>query len=123
MSAELQTFRERAARAVANADRGCAADQVDRYTRMADAVIAEFATPTSSARMSRDRASAEIRGSDAIEDMADSQLKRTLQDPFWVMAGVISGDVGRDRKNRVYDEDKGHTCSSMDETAGKGYKR
>jgi hypothetical protein len=46
MSAELQTFRERAARAVANADRGCAADQVDRYTRMADAVIAEFATPT-----------------------------------------------------------------------------
>ena len=46
MSADLQTFRERAAREVANADRGCSADQVDRYTRMADAVIAEFAKPT-----------------------------------------------------------------------------
>jgi hypothetical protein len=46
MSADLQTFRERAARAAANADRRCAASDADRYTRMADAVIAEFAKPT-----------------------------------------------------------------------------
>ncbi|MBA3517757.1 MAG: hypothetical protein H0T75_08985 [Rhizobiales bacterium] len=46
MSGDLQTFRERAARAVAKAARGCAADDVDRYARMADAVIAEFAKPT-----------------------------------------------------------------------------
>jgi hypothetical protein len=46
MSSDLQAFRERAARAVAKAARGCAADDVDRYTRMADAVIAEFAKPT-----------------------------------------------------------------------------
>jgi hypothetical protein len=46
MSADMQTFRERAARAVAKTDRHCAVDQVDRYTRMADAVIREFAKPT-----------------------------------------------------------------------------
>jgi hypothetical protein len=46
MSSDLQAFRERAARAVARADRGCGADDADRYTRMADAVIAEFAKPT-----------------------------------------------------------------------------
>jgi hypothetical protein len=46
MSSDLQAFRERAARAVAKAARGCAADDVDRHTRMADAVIAEFAKPT-----------------------------------------------------------------------------
>ena len=46
MSSDLQAFRERAARAVAKATRGCGADDVDRYTRMADAVIAEFAKPT-----------------------------------------------------------------------------
>jgi hypothetical protein len=46
MSGDLQAFRERAARAVAEAARGCGADDVDRYARMADAVIAEFAKPT-----------------------------------------------------------------------------
>jgi hypothetical protein len=46
MSADLRVFRERAAHAVAEAARGCAADDIDRYTRMADAVIAEFAKPT-----------------------------------------------------------------------------
>jgi hypothetical protein len=46
MPADLQTFRERAARAVAEADRKCPADDVDRHTRLADAAIAEFATPT-----------------------------------------------------------------------------
>ena len=46
MSDDLQAFRERAARAVAKVARGSAADDVDRYTRMADAVIAEFAKPT-----------------------------------------------------------------------------
>ena len=43
MSDDLQAFRERAARAVAKVARGSAADIADRYTRMADAVIAEFA--------------------------------------------------------------------------------
>jgi hypothetical protein len=46
MPADLPAFRERAARAAANADRGRAAGDADRYTRMADAVIAEFAKPT-----------------------------------------------------------------------------
>jgi hypothetical protein len=46
MSSDLQAFRERAARAVAKAARGCGADDADRYTRMADAVIAELAKPT-----------------------------------------------------------------------------
>jgi hypothetical protein len=46
MSSDLQAFRERAARAVVKAARGRAADDVDRYTRMAAAVIAEFAKPT-----------------------------------------------------------------------------
>jgi len=46
MPANLQAFRERAARAAAKADRGCAAGEADRYTRIADAVIAEFAKPT-----------------------------------------------------------------------------
>jgi hypothetical protein len=46
MPSALQAFRERAARAVAKAARRCAADDVDRYTRIADAVIAEFAKPT-----------------------------------------------------------------------------
>ena len=46
MSGDLQAFRERAARAVAKVDRGSSADNADRYTRMADAVIAEFAKPT-----------------------------------------------------------------------------
>ena len=44
MPADLQTFRERAACAAAKADR--AAGDADRYIRMADAVIAEFAKPT-----------------------------------------------------------------------------
>jgi hypothetical protein len=44
MSGDLPAFRERAARAVAKAARGCGG--VDRYARMADAVIAEFAKPT-----------------------------------------------------------------------------
>jgi hypothetical protein len=46
MSDDLQAFRERAARAVAKVARGSAADNADRYIRMADAVIAEFAKPT-----------------------------------------------------------------------------
>ena len=44
MPADLRAFRERAACATAKADR--AAGDADRYTRMADAVIAEFAKPT-----------------------------------------------------------------------------
>ena len=44
MPADLRTFRERAACVAAKADR--AAGDADRYTRMADAVIAEFAKPT-----------------------------------------------------------------------------
>ena len=44
MLADLRTFRERAACAAAKADR--AAGDADRYTRMADAVIAELAKPT-----------------------------------------------------------------------------
>ena len=44
MPADLRTFRERVACAAAKADR--AAGDADRYTRMADAVIAEFAKPT-----------------------------------------------------------------------------
>jgi hypothetical protein len=43
MSTDLQAFRERAARAVAKAAGG---DDVNRHSRMADAVIAEFAKPT-----------------------------------------------------------------------------
>src|SRR5664279_427444 len=46
MSDDLQAFRERAARAVAKVARGSAVDNADRYIRMADAVIAEFAKPT-----------------------------------------------------------------------------
>ena len=46
MSDDLQAFRERAARAVAKVARGSAADNADRYIRMADAVIAEFEKPT-----------------------------------------------------------------------------
>ena len=46
MSDDLQTFRERAARAVAKVAQGSTADNADHYTRMADAVIAEFAKPT-----------------------------------------------------------------------------
>lgn len=46
MSVGSQAFRERAARAVAKVARGCEANDVDCYTRMADAVIAEFAKPT-----------------------------------------------------------------------------
>jgi hypothetical protein len=46
MSDDLQAFRERAARVVAKVARGSAADNADRYIRMADAVIAEFAKPT-----------------------------------------------------------------------------
>ena len=46
MSGDLQAFRERAARAVTKVARGSAADNADQYTRMADAVIAEFAKPT-----------------------------------------------------------------------------
>ena len=44
MPADLRTFRKRAAYAAAKADR--AAGDADRYTRMADAVIAELAKPT-----------------------------------------------------------------------------
>ena len=44
MPADLRTFRERAACAAAKADR--AAGDAHRCTRMADAVIAEFAKPT-----------------------------------------------------------------------------
>ena len=46
MSEDLQEFREKAARAVAKVARGSAADNADHNTRMADAVIAEFAKPT-----------------------------------------------------------------------------
>jgi hypothetical protein len=46
MPADLRTFRERAACAAAKAHR--AAGDADRYTCMADAVIAEFAKPTDS---------------------------------------------------------------------------
>jgi len=46
MPTDLWAFGERAARAVARADRGCAGGDADRYTRIADAVIAEFAKPT-----------------------------------------------------------------------------
>jgi hypothetical protein len=43
---DLQAFRERAARAVAKVAQGSAAEDADHNTRMADAVIAEFAKPT-----------------------------------------------------------------------------
>jgi hypothetical protein len=46
MASDSKAFRERAARAVAKAARRRAADDGDRNTRMADAVIAEFAKPT-----------------------------------------------------------------------------
>ena len=46
MADDLQAFRERAARAVAKVARGYAADNADRYIRMADAVIAKFVKPT-----------------------------------------------------------------------------
>ena len=46
MASDSKAFRERAARAVAKAARRRAADDGDRYTRMADTVIAEFAKPT-----------------------------------------------------------------------------
>ncbi len=46
MPADLWTFRERAGRAAAKADRGCTVGDADRYTRIVDAVIAEFAEPT-----------------------------------------------------------------------------
>jgi hypothetical protein len=46
MSDDLSAFRQRAASAVAKVALGSAADNADRYTRMADAVIAEFAKPT-----------------------------------------------------------------------------
>jgi hypothetical protein len=45
-SDDLQAFRERAAGAVAKIARGSDANNADLYTRMADAVIAEFARPT-----------------------------------------------------------------------------
>ena len=45
MSADLQAFRERAIHAAAEAALGCAADDIDRYTRITDAVIVEFAKP------------------------------------------------------------------------------
>jgi hypothetical protein len=45
-SDDLQAFRKRAARAVAKVARGADANNADLYTRMADAVIAEFARPT-----------------------------------------------------------------------------
>ena len=46
MARDSETFRERAARAVAKAARRRGANDGDPYTRMADAVIAEFAKPT-----------------------------------------------------------------------------
>ena len=46
MSGDLQDFRERAARATAKAAHGSDADNADRYARISDAVIAEFAKPT-----------------------------------------------------------------------------
>ena len=47
MSDDLQAFRQRAARAVVTVAHVSAADDdADRYKRMADAVIAEFAKPT-----------------------------------------------------------------------------
>lgn len=46
MSDDLRAFRQRAARAIAKVAREAAADSTDRYIRMADAVIAEFAKPT-----------------------------------------------------------------------------
>jgi hypothetical protein len=46
MSGNLQSFRERAARAAAKVSGECAADDAGRYNRIADAVIAEFAKPT-----------------------------------------------------------------------------
>ena len=46
MAGNLQSFRERAARAVAKVARVSTADKADYYARMADAVIAEFAKPT-----------------------------------------------------------------------------
>ena len=46
MSDDFQAFRQRAALAVAAVARGSAADNTDRYSLMADAVIAEFAKPT-----------------------------------------------------------------------------
>jgi hypothetical protein len=45
-SDDLQAFRERAAEAVAKIARGSDANNADLYTRMADAVVAEFARPT-----------------------------------------------------------------------------
>jgi hypothetical protein len=45
-SDESLAFRQRAARAVARVAHVSAADNADRYARMADAVIAEFAKPT-----------------------------------------------------------------------------
>ena len=46
MPADLWAFREGAGRAAAKADRGCTVGDADRYTPIADAVIAEFAKPT-----------------------------------------------------------------------------
>ena len=46
MGGDLRAFRERAARAAAEAARVSTADDADRYVRIADAVIAEFAKPT-----------------------------------------------------------------------------
>jgi len=46
MAGDLQSFRERAARAVAKVARGSTADNADHYARMADAVIAVVAKPT-----------------------------------------------------------------------------
>jgi hypothetical protein len=46
LSDKSNAFRQRAARAIANVDHKSAADGTDRYTRMADAVIVEFAKPT-----------------------------------------------------------------------------
>jgi hypothetical protein len=46
ISDDLHSFRQRAAIAVARVARLSAADNANRYARMADAVIAEFAKPT-----------------------------------------------------------------------------
>ncbi len=46
MPGDLQSFRDRAAQAIKKAARASAADDVERWARMADAVIAEFEKPT-----------------------------------------------------------------------------
>lgn len=65
MSDDSRAFRRKAALAVAKVARGSEADDMDRYIRMADAVIAEFAKPT--------------------EDMIDAAYESVRFDEAWAI--------------------------------------